>query len=59
MRTKANAVHYTYADPKQNCLYIGERKEYGAYQKLSLQQEIAEGQGMASMDWDMWGPWFW
>jgi hypothetical protein len=59
MRTKANAVHYTYADPKQNRLYIGGAKEYAAYQKLSLQQEIAEEQEMASMDWDMWGPWVW
>jgi hypothetical protein len=59
MRTKANAVHYSYADPKQNRLYIGGPKEYAAYQKLSLQQEIAEEQEMASMDWDMWGPSFW
>ena len=59
MRRKANAVYYSYADPKQNRLYIGGPKEYAAYQKLSLQQEIAEEQEMASMDWDMWGPWYW
>ena len=34
MRTKANAVHYSYADPKQNRLYIGGPKEYAAYQKF-------------------------
>lgn len=57
---------YSYADPKKNLLYIGSQKEYGAYQKLLIQQDVASEEELASMqqetaamDWDMWYPWVW
>lgn len=68
MHSKGGAVYYTYADPKQGILYIGGPAQYAAYQKMTLQQEIASENEMAAveqesaaMDWSMWGPgpWGW
>jgi hypothetical protein len=51
---------YIYADPDNcRCLYVGGDKEYSAFQKLSVDEEIADERYMAEMDWDMWGPWYW
>jgi len=66
MSSKDGKAFYTFADPKKNVLYIGSQKEYDAYQKLLIQQDIASEQELssmqqetASMDWDMWYPWVW
>lgn len=51
---------YVYADAKDcKCVYVGNEKSYDDYQKLSTQQEIAEENADAAMDWDMWGPYPW
>jgi hypothetical protein len=58
-------VRYVYADAEGcKCLYVGDEKEYDAYQKLAAQQRTAdEEQEEATMsmggpmDWGMWGPW--
>jgi hypothetical protein len=39
------------------CLYVGTEAAYDRYQKLSVNQEIAENEEMASMNWDGWGGW--
>lgn len=58
-------VYYMYADATTcNCLYVGTEKAYQRYQKLAIQQQIAQNQRnaaemnqMSSMNWGMWGPW--
>jgi hypothetical protein len=51
---------YSYADPDNcHCLYVGGDKEYSAFQKLSVEKQIADERYMAEMDWDPWGPWIW
>ena len=57
---------YSYADPDNcHCLYVGGDAEYSAFQKLSVEKQIAderlEAAMDAEMDWDMWGPgpWYW
>jgi hypothetical protein len=41
-RTKAGAVQYTYADPDHcRCVYVGGSKEYGEYQRLATERQIA------------------
>jgi hypothetical protein len=59
-RSKDGNFVYTYADPDYcQCLYVGGSTEYAAYQRLAVQQEIAEEREAAAMDWDAWGPWWW
>ena len=58
-------VYYVYADATScKCLYVGDEKAYGIYQKLALQKNIADEQRRAaeintnaSMNWGLWGPW--
>ena len=58
-------LFYVYADPEYcNCLYVGTEEAYQRYQKLALQQklaqekvEAAEMNDDASMNWGMWGGW--
>jgi hypothetical protein len=46
---------WIYADATYcNCLYAGSEKAYQEYSKLSIQQEIAEENEDAAMDWGMW-----
>ena len=61
LRTSQNGNFvYTYADPDYcQCLYVGGSTEYAAYQRLAVQQEIAEEREAAAMDWGAWGPWWW
>jgi hypothetical protein len=64
-RDRDGTVTYTYADAVDcKCLYSGDEKSYDAFQKLQVQQEIAEQEEMAAsmnqeaeMNWEMWGPW--
>lgn len=47
---------WIYADATYcNCLYAGGEKAYQEYSKLSIQQEVAEENEDASMDWGVWG----
>ncbi len=58
-------IYYVYADATScQCIYVGNEKAYGRYQKLALQKKIADEQRMAaemnenaSMNWGLWGPW--
>ncbi|HKC51356.1 MAG TPA: hypothetical protein VKF60_11235 [Myxococcota bacterium] len=46
---------YSYADPDFcACLYVGGAKEYSAYRRLDLEQEIAEERMREEMDWEAW-----
>ena len=57
--------YYIYADATNcKCLYVGTEKAYQRYQKLAIEQQIAEEQRnaaemnqMSAMNWGMWGPW--
>jgi hypothetical protein len=56
-------MRYVYADATDcKCLYAGDAADYQAYQKLAVQERVAEDQQMAAemnenaeMDWGMWG----
>jgi len=62
-RSQDNSVRYTFADPyKCRCVYVGGSKEYSAYQRLVTEQQIAQERLWAeedSMNWGLWGPWYW
>ena len=59
-QTKDGKVVYTFADPDNcHCLYVGGPSEYSAYQRLKVQKEIAQDAEAASMNWSLWGPWWW
>ncbi len=66
-RTKNDQLVFTYADPDYcKCLWVGNAKQYNAYQRLVQQRQIAQMRLMAaedaemnSMNWGMWGPWWW
>ena len=56
---------YVYADAKEcKCIYAGTEAAYQRYEKLAVQQKIAEERLAAAqeeqlnrLDWGMWGPW--
>ncbi len=59
-------TYYAFPDLKQNVLYIGQDPQYQQYQKLRIQEQLAQDQvDTAEMNteasWNMWGPWegFW
>jgi hypothetical protein len=59
------SVTYIYADAADcKCLYSGDEKNYDAYQKLQVREDIAAQEEMAAsmnedaaMNWEVWGPW--
>ncbi len=52
------ALRFVWADATDcQCLHVGTEAAYDRDQKLGVQQEIAEENEMASMDWDSWGGW--
>ena len=62
---KDGKLYYMYADATScKCLYVGTEKAYQRYQKLAIEQQIAQNQRnaaemyqMSAMNWGMWGPW--
>jgi hypothetical protein len=59
-RAKDGNMVYTSADPDScQCLYVGGPNEYSAYQRLAVENKIAQERLDAAMDWAMWGPWWW
>ncbi|HLX71352.1 MAG TPA: hypothetical protein VKV04_17130 [Verrucomicrobiae bacterium] len=54
-------TYYTLPDPKKDVLYVGRKQEYTEYQRLCLQNQIAQEQLAAQMNqaaaWNAWGPW--
>jgi hypothetical protein len=58
MHDMGHDVTYSYADPVRcHCLYVGGLKEYGEYQRLARQRDVAEGELWAEDDvnWSLWG----
>lgn len=55
MRSKGNTVVYIYPDPKKNVAFVGGPSQYQAYQKLSVQQGIAEDKAAAAAEMEMMG----
>ena len=64
-KLKGDEVHYVYASPAQNLVYIGDQANFAKYQEVRLQQEIAnENMSAAQLnmsaaqqwnDWAFWG----
>jgi hypothetical protein len=63
-RTKDGTLYFLYADAKGcGCLYVGNQANYDAYQKLSVQREIAiadqeealDAEDTAELNWGAWG----
>lgn len=55
-------TYYTFPDPKQNVLYVGQEQQYQEYRRLRLQKQMADEQlAAAQMNedaaWNAWGPW--
>jgi hypothetical protein len=58
-------IRYVYADAAGcKCLYAGNEQAYQRYQKLVVEENIADEQEMtasmnrdAEMDWGLWSPW--
>ena len=56
---------YVYADAADcKCLYTGNQTSYDEFQKLQVQENVAQQEMMAAemnqqaaMNWEMWGPW--
>jgi hypothetical protein len=51
---------FAFPDRKAQVLYVGQQAQYDAYQRLRLQQQLAEDQVQASetaAGWAAWGPW--
>jgi hypothetical protein len=65
-REQNGKLYYVYADATAcKCLYVGDETNYDDFQKLAVQQQIAEEETMAAqinqeyaMDWGAWGPWW-
>ena len=52
--------YYVFPDKKNNVLYVGREQQYQAYQKLRIQNQMAEEQLSAAemnASWGAWGPW--
>ena len=55
---KDGSVYYAYADAEFcKCLYMGTEKNYQEYEKLSIQQNTAEMNQEADINWGPWGGW--
>jgi len=55
-------TYYTYPDPKQNVLYVGQESQYQEYRRLRLQKQMADERLEAAQmnqdnAWGVWGPW--
>jgi hypothetical protein len=55
-------LYYTFPDPKQNILYVGQEPQYQKYRQLRLEKQMADEQlNAAEMNndaaWNNWGAW--
>jgi hypothetical protein len=55
-------TYYTFADRKNNVLYVGQEPQYQEYQRLRLKQQMAQEQLAAAQmnqedEWGVWGAW--
>jgi hypothetical protein len=57
---RGGKTYFAFPDAKQQVLYIGQQAQYDAYQKLRLQQKMAQAQideANSEADWGPWGYW--
>ncbi len=53
-----DSVYYAYADAEYcNCIYVGSERNFQEYQRLSIEQNTAEMNQQAAMNWGPWGGW--
>ncbi|HAB19821.1 MAG TPA: hypothetical protein PLX89_13935 [Verrucomicrobiota bacterium] len=62
MVPRDGSVYYVYPDPAQQVLYVGQEAQYQEYQRLRLQNQLAEekveaAQMNSEASWGAWGPW--
>lgn len=61
MTQRDGKTYFVYPDPPHNVLYVGQQAQYNQYQKLLVQNHIAEQQLNAAQinanNWGRWGPW--
>jgi len=51
-------LYYVFPDAKKNMLYVGQQPQYEEYQKLRLQNQMAQEQlSAAEMNENTWGAW--
>src|SRR5215467_14652563 len=54
-------TYYTFPDPKNNVLYVGQEQQYQKYRQLRYQKQLADEQmetaQMNENAWGAWGPW--
>jgi hypothetical protein len=59
---REGTLYYTFPDPKNNVLYVGEERQYQLYRKIGLQKQMTDEQLNAAPlnndgAWAFWGPW--
>jgi len=55
------ANYFVFPDPAKNVLYVGHEPEYQKYQKLRLENQLAQEElntAQMNADWGPWGPWY-
>lgn len=61
-RVRGDKVNYVFADPTNcNCLYVGDQRAYGRYQRHRQRQAIASQNALAAAEYNdaawNWGAW--
>jgi hypothetical protein len=58
---RSGITYYTFPDPKNNVLYVGQEQQYQKYRQLRFEQNLADEQletaQMNEYDWGAWGAW--
>jgi uncharacterized protein YdbL (DUF1318 family) len=65
--SKDGTLYYVYADAEVcKCMFVGNEAAYQKYQQLAIQQKLAQERmnaaamnENASMNWGLWGPFWW
>ena len=59
---REGTLYYTFPDPRNNVLYVGQEHQYELYRQIGLQEQMADEQLNAAElsnegAWAFWGPW--
>ena len=55
---REGSTYYTFPDPKNNVLYVGQEAQYQKYRQLRYQKQLADEQmETAQMNENAWGAW--
>ena len=55
---RQGTTYYTFPDPKNNVLYVGQEAQYQKYRQLRYQKQLADEQlETAQMNENAWGAW--